>query len=187
MAGLQREKQASNPILKKFSRVKLYDAFFVPVSLRPFPLHHMPAISPSLSPASMPVLSIPVFRPLSRLRGGFPFKLCPVHALSECALDYVLDAELELRLLLCARGVCGDHLSRFAVRPHRSDNSTLASGVFSCIRSSLADRKRRPARSVSMRVYPLRCVCSLPADSIRLPSLAVYIVFTMCCFYFVCY
>jgi hypothetical protein len=35
VAGLQRKKQASNPILRKFSRVKSYaDAFFVPIYLR---------------------------------------------------------------------------------------------------------------------------------------------------------
>ena len=35
VAGLQRKKQASNPILRKFSRVKSYaDAFFVPFYLR---------------------------------------------------------------------------------------------------------------------------------------------------------
>jgi hypothetical protein len=34
VAGLQRKKQASNPILRKFSRVKSYaDAFFVPIYL----------------------------------------------------------------------------------------------------------------------------------------------------------
>ena len=34
VVGLQRKKQASNPILKKFSRVKSYaDAFFMPVGL----------------------------------------------------------------------------------------------------------------------------------------------------------
>ena len=49
-----------------------------------------------------------------------------------------------------ARGVGGLPLR---CPPSTCGQFALASGVFSCIRSSLADRKRRPARSVSMRVY----------------------------------
>jgi hypothetical protein len=63
----------------------------------------------------------------------------------------------------------------------------------------------RPARSVSMRVYSLRDVCSLPADSICLPIASMHRAFmrdfssrpvlsfgclhrfSMCCFYFVYY